>query len=181
MVPCEVFRKVKFLLLDVDGILNDGKLYYIPTETGKVLIAKTFNVKDGLGLNLWKLAGHKFGIITGRSDEVVLKRCKELGCHFLRTGVKDKVKALEEVLKEFGLSTEEIAYMGDDWNDVPVFQRVGAPVTVGDAAEEIKNFCIYTTTKKGGDGAVRELIEIILKCQGLYKVAVERFLKTHGG
>ena len=181
MNTCEVFKNVKFLLLDVDGVLNDGRLYYIPTENGKVLIGKTFNVKDGLGLKLWNYAGYKFGIITGRNDAVVKKRCEELGCHFLRMGVKNKLRALEEALKEFGLTPEEVAYIGDDWNDVPVFRKVGAPITVSDAPEEIKTYCVYITTKGGGKGAVRELIEVILKCQNLYEVAVERFLKAHGG
>ena len=181
MKSCEFFRKIRFLLLDVDGVLNDGRLYYIPTKKGNVLIGKTFNVKDGLGLNLWKHAGYKFGIITGRNDKVVEKRCEELGCHFLRMGVKNKIQALEEALKEFSLSPEEVTYIGDDWNDVPVFQKVGAPVTVRDAPEEIKTYCIYITSKKGGRGAVRELVEEILKCQELYELAVERFLKEHGG
>jgi 3-deoxy-D-manno-octulosonate 8-phosphate phosphatase (KDO 8-P phosphatase) len=179
MKACEFFRNIKFLLMDVDGVLNDGRLYYIPNENGNVMIGKTFNVKDGLGLNLWKYAGYKFGIITGRKDEVVKNRCKELGCHFLRMGLKKKVRALEEALKEFNLSPEEVAYIGDDWNDVPVFKRVGAPVTVYDAPEEIKTYCVYVTSKKGGRGAVRELIEEILKCQELFNLAVERFLKDH--
>ena len=174
---CEKFKKVKLLLMDVDGILNDGRVYYVPFPKGEIKIAKFFNVRDGLGINLLRAVGIKIGVITGRSDEVVLKRCQDLKCAFIKMGVKNKLAALEEALKTFNLTAEEVCYIGDDWNDFPVLKAVGVSATVADAPEEIKEVVDYITTKKGGDGAVRELIEVILKCQNRFEEAVSIFLQ----
>ena len=172
---CEKLKKVKLLLSDVDGVMNDGKIYYLPCGD-RVEVAKFFNVKDGLGIRLWKLAGGSFGVISGRSDRVVEKRCKDLGCDFVLLGVKDKLKALKLVLENSGLKKEQIAYIGDDWNDVPLSGKVGLFFTLSDAPEEIRSRADFVIPKRGGEGVIRYTIEKILKCKGIYRQAVEKFL-----
>ncbi len=176
MELCERFKKIKLLLSDVDGIMNDGRIYYLPTPEG-VEVAKFFNVKDGLGIRLLQVAGIKFGIITGRSDKVVIKRCKDLGCDYIFTGVKDKGKVIDLITKDAALRAEEILYVGDDLNDLPAFRKVGLSATVSDAPEEIKNAVDYIVPLKGGEGVIRHLVEKILKCKNLYGETVEKFLK----
>jgi 3-deoxy-D-manno-octulosonate 8-phosphate phosphatase (KDO 8-P phosphatase) len=176
MELCEKFKKIKLLLSDVDGIMNDGRIYYVPTPEG-VEIAKFFNVKDGLGIRLLQAVGIKFGVITGRSDKVVLKRCRDLNCDFVFTGVKDKGKVFELIQKEAALRAEEVLYVGDDINDLPALKRAGLSATVIDAPEEIKETVDYIVPLKGGEGVIRHLAEKILKCQNLYEEAVDKFLK----
>lgn len=176
MELCEKFKKIKLLLSDVDGVMNDGRIYYVPTSEG-IEIAKFFNVKDGLGIRLLQTVGVKFGVVTGRSDKVVLKRCQDLNCDFIFTGVKDKGRIFELIKKEAALRAEEILYVGDDINDLPALKKAGLSATVSDAPDEIKQTVDYIVPLKGGEGVIRHLAEKILKCQNLYEEAVKRFLK----
>ena len=175
MELCDRFSKIKLLLSDVDGVMNDGRIYYLPTAEG-ISVAKFFNVRDGLGIRLFQLAGFEFGVITGRRDEVVKKRCEDLGCKYYALGVRDKRKKVLEIIEEARLRREEVAYIGDDWNDIPVFGEVGLSLTVADAPEEIRRAADYVVPLKGGEGVIRYTIERILKCRGLFEEAVERFL-----
>jgi 3-deoxy-D-manno-octulosonate 8-phosphate phosphatase (KDO 8-P phosphatase) len=178
---CEKAKKIKLLLSDVDGVLNDGKIYYVPSEISSqedsIVIAKFFNVKDGLGIRMFRLMGFKFGIITGRKDIVVKKRCKDLDCDFYLSGVRDKGEAISKVIQELKISAEEIAYIGDDLNDIPALQKVHLKIAPKDAHPLIKKMVDYITTTKGGEGVVRESIELILFCKGLHEKAVENFLE----
>ncbi len=176
MELCERLKSIKLLLSDVDGVMNDGRIYYLPTPE-RVEVAKFFNVKDGLGIKLLKLAGIKFGVVSGRKDRVVEKRCTDLGCDFIVLGVGDKASAVEEIIQREGLKREEVCYVGDDWNDFPAFEIVGFAVTVADAPEELKLAADYVVPKRGGEGVIRYLVDNILKCRGVYSETVQKFLK----
>ncbi|HID79531.1 MAG TPA: 3-deoxy-D-manno-octulosonate 8-phosphate phosphatase [Aquifex aeolicus] len=180
MKTCEKFRKIKLLLSDVDGVMNDGRIYYLPTPEG-VKVAKFFNVRDGLGVRLLQRAGLDFGIITGRKDKVVETRCRDLGCRFSALGVKDKARKVLEILQEAKLSKEEVAYIGDDWNDLPVFDIVGLSLVPQDAPQEIKERVDFVIPVNGGEGVIRYAVEKILKCKGLFEKAVEEFLASLKG
>jgi len=172
---CNRLKFVKAVITDVDGVLNDAKLYYIPAEGG-VYISKFFNVKDGLGIKLLKLAGIKFGVITGRKDRVVEYRCKELGCDFFYSGVKDKGKALREIATKGGFKKEELLYVGDDLNDLPAFEEAGVKVVPKDGSKLILPYADLVVPVKGGEGVIRYLVEEILSCKGTLKEVAEKFL-----
>jgi len=155
-------RKVKLLLLDVDGVLTNGTITY--NAKGKEI--KSFSVKDGLGLRLLMDAGIQVGIITGRSSEALAARCKDLGIDLLFDGIKDKVKALETILKQTGIEASQTAFAGDDLPDICVMKRVGLAITVSDASPDVMGFAHIITSKKGGKGAIREVCENILKAKG---------------
>jgi 3-deoxy-D-manno-octulosonate 8-phosphate phosphatase (KDO 8-P phosphatase) len=151
--------QVKLLTLDVDGVLTDGGLYY--TESGEVL--RKFNIKDGQGLKLLMQSGIEVAIVTAKSSESTLHRAKHLGIAHIFLGVEDKLSVLKELGKKLGLSLSQIAYVGDDVNDLPVMQKVGCPLAVADAMPENQACAIYTTKLAGGQGAVREICDRLLK------------------
>jgi 3-deoxy-D-manno-octulosonate 8-phosphate phosphatase (KDO 8-P phosphatase) len=156
--------KVKLLLLDVDGVLTDGRIIF--SDGG--LETKCFDVKDGHAIKLSQRAGIQVGIITGRTSDVVARRAEELGIELLYQGRFDKVSALDEIVELTGIGNEGIAYVGDDIVDVPIMSRVGFSAAVGDAVPEAKENALYVASRPGGRGAVREIIEFILKNQGLW-------------
>ncbi len=172
---CNRLKLVKAVITDVDGVLNDAKLYYIPAEGG-VYISKFFNVKDGLGIKLLKLAGIKFGVVTGRKDRVVEYRCKELGCDFFYSGVKDKGKALREIISSLGIKKEELLYVGDDLNDLTAFEEAGIKVAPKDGSKLILPYADWIVPVEGGKGVIRYLVEEILNCKGTLKEVSEKFL-----
>jgi len=155
-------KKIKLLLLDVDGVLTDGSIIYGEADQE----FKLFNVKDGLGIKLAQAARIQIGIITGRTSEVVKKRADELNIEILHQGQKDKLEAYEQIKKQFNLTDNQIAYIGDDLNDLTLIQQVGLSIAVNDACDEVKKEVDYITEKPGGKGAVREVTELILKNQG---------------
>ncbi|MEO5358695.1 MAG: HAD-IIIA family hydrolase [Nitrospirae bacterium YQR-1] len=157
-------RPVRLLILDVDGVLTDGKI----TFDGDGREIKSFNVRDGHGIVLFReMVGH-VAIITGRVSEAVLKRAKELGINDVYQKCKDKVKPYEELKAKYNLRDEECAYVGDDIVDIPLLRRVGFSVTVCDGAAEAMAVSSYVTGSTGGNGAVREVCEVILKAKGLW-------------
>jgi len=155
------FKKIKLLLLDVDGVLTDGRLYFGPA--GEEL--KVFHVRDGYGIKLWHDAGFRSGIISGRDSDLVSRRASQLGMHFVYQGNDDKLEALAEIAAEAGVSSDEIAFVGDDSLDLPVFEKVGLAVAVADAHESAKQSAHYVTTIDGGRGAVREVVDILLRAK----------------
>jgi len=155
-------KKVRLLLLDVDGVLTDGRI--ILDNAGNEL--KAFHVRDGHGIKMAQRANIIVGIITGRNSAVVNIRARELGIQEVHQGINDKIVAYDAILKKYGLRDEEVAYMGDDVVDVDIFKRVGIAVAVFDADPAVKPFVHMTTKASGGRGAVRELINFILKTQG---------------
>ncbi len=169
-------KKIKLFIMDVDGVLTDGSITY--TSSGEEI--KTFNVKDGLGLNLLSEVGIKTAIITGRKSVVVERRAKELKIDDVIQGKIRKLESYESLKEKYNLKDEEVLFIGDDIIDLPVLKKVGISVCVADAVEEVKAVCSYITQKKGGEGAVREVIEKLLKLRGEYETAVEKFLNARG-
>lgn len=153
---------IRLLLLDVDGTLTDGKVYYL--DSGEF---KAFNIKDGLALRVWKQMGRKSAIITGRTSAIVEKRAQELGIDFVFMGVKQKGEVVQHLQKELQYSQEEIASIGDDLNDLSMFAQSGLSFCPSDGAKQILDKVDYVLDTKGGSGAVREMIEIILKRENL--------------
>ncbi len=154
---------IRMLLLDVDGVLTDGRLYF--SNAGEEM--KTFHTLDGQGIRFAMNAGIKVGIITGRESSLVTRRCQDLGIDILYQGVKDKVAALDDICDRFTISDNEIAYAGDDAPDLGVMNRVGLAVTVPLGHECAQDAAHATTRAQGGSGAVRELIDFILSSQSL--------------
>lgn len=150
---------IKLLLMDCDGVLTDGKLYF--SASGEEL--KVFNVRDGQGIVMWHKAGFRSGIITGRDAEpIIKKRADELGIHYLRARSEDKINDFNEILADAGVLAEEAAFIGDDIGDMGLLNRVGLPVAVADAVEEVKQAAMFVTRQNGGAGAVREVIDLLL-------------------
>ena len=161
---------IKLVLLDVDGTLTDGGIYR--GNNGEEL--KRFNVKDGYAIVNAQKLGIEFGIITGRKSELVEIRAKELKIKYLYQGISEKTVVLEEIIKKTGLTKGEIAYMGDDLNDLLIIKQVGLSGTPKDAVDEVIQVADFVSKKNGGSGAVREFIEHILKKDGKWEI----FLKN---
>ena len=157
--------------MDCDGVLTDGRLWL--TSDGDE--QKAFHARDGQGISLLHRAGLQTGIITGRTSSAVDRRAQDLKMSYVRQYAKDKIKALEEILADAGVTKEECAYIGDDVADIPVMRRVGFAVAVSDAVEETKQAAHYVTVLKGGQGAVREVCDLVLKAQGRWDELMERF------
>lgn len=151
-------RKVKLLLMDCDGVLTDGRLYF--SESGESL--KVFHVRDGQGLAMWHQAGFQSGIISGRKSDIVKTRAAELGIKYIKIGSHDKSKDLKFILRVAGVGLEEVAFIGDDVPDICVMEKVGFPITTADCVAEIIPFAIYRTTVAGGFGVVREVTNLLL-------------------
>lgn len=167
----EELKKIKLLLLDVDGVLTDGKIIY--DDQG--LETKFFSVKDGLGIRLLLKYGLEVAIITGRISQVVQHRCANLGIKKVYQGVSNKVATFKQIIEESALSAEEVAYMGDDLPDLPLFDVVGVPIAVADACELVKKKACIITRADGGKGAVREVCEMLLKAQRLWDKVITSF------
>ena len=151
--------QVKLLALDVDGVLTDGGLYY--SNSGEEL--KKFNVKDGQGIKLVIQAGIEVVIISASNSAATLHRAKKLGIKRAFIGIEDKLATLEQICQELNLSLAQVAYVGDDLNDLPILKSVGCPLTVADAIPENKINAVYVTELKGGQGCVREICNLLLQ------------------
>lgn len=151
--------KVKLLLMDCDGVLTDGKIYF--NEHGEE--TKAFNIKDGQGIVSLHRAGILTGIITGRTFKALDIRGAELGIKFVRQGCQDKVLEFENIIADAGVTAEEAAFVGDDLPDIELLKRAGLAVAVADAVPEVLESAHYITSRNGGDGAVREIADLILK------------------
>lgn len=162
-------RKIRFLLLDVDGVLTDGRVGLLP-DGGEI---KYFSIYDGLAIRLAQQAGIDVGFISGRSSEVVRQRARELGVTTVVQGSREKVRDFQKILEERKLELEEVAYIGDDLPDIPLLQRVGFSAAPDNAAEPVKYHVHYVTRTKGGDGAVREVIDLLLKTSGKWESVMQ--------
>jgi 3-deoxy-D-manno-octulosonate 8-phosphate phosphatase (KDO 8-P phosphatase) len=159
-------RRIKLLLMDVDGVLTDGRIYYVPHPKGGLFETKSFCARDGLGIRMAHAAGLKTGIITGRGSPVIEHRAQELGIQFLQQNALDKIGPYEKIRRAAGLRDEEVAYIGDDIVDLPILERVGLAIGVADGDPLLKPYVHYWTHSPGGLGAVREAIDLILTAQG---------------
>ncbi len=172
-IVIEKLKRIKLLLLDVDGVMTDGGIIY--NDHGEEI--KKFSCRDGFGLRILMDAGIDVGIVTGRKSGVLLHRCKNLGISLIFDGIIEKGSVLEPVLQQTRIGSEEIAFMGDDLIDLPLMKRVGLAVTVADAHETVLEHAHLITCAKGGAGAVREVCEAILKAKGLWANIIGRFLQ----
>ena len=164
-------RKVELIIFDVDGVLTDGKIYM--GVNGELF--KAFNCRDGFGISNAQKVGLKTAIITGRSSPCTANRARELGIDSIKQGQMNKRNAYNELKAEFNLTDDKIAYVADDVIDLPVFVQVGFRAAVGDADEEVKRRAHFIAEKIGGNGAVREVLEFILKAQGKWEEIVRRY------
>ncbi len=164
--------QVKLLVLDVDGVLSNGYIVY----DANGVESKTFHVQDGIGIKALKKIGINTAIITGRSSPMVDKRAEEIGVEYVVQGRDDKLVALQELLADLPFELADCAYMGDDLPDIKALQSVGFSATVPNAHQEVINRVMMVTTRRGGDGAVREICDLILKGQGKYDAHIEHYL-----
>jgi len=182
-------RKIKLLLFDVDGVLTDGKLFFVPaaprdsrepgglnlTSQGSIEV-KGFHAHDGVAISLARVAGIKTGLITKRASETVAVRGRDLKLNHIRQGIEDKLGAFREILAQEKLTPAEACFVGDDVVDLPVMWNCGFAVAVANARDEVKKDAHYVTKHRGGDGALRDAVEFILKAQGRLKKVVEEYL-----
>lgn len=158
--------------MDVDGVLTDGSIWLQSWPDGTTHELKSFNAYDGQGLMLVRAAGLRTGIITGRTSTANEQRAKNVGMEFVFQGIAVKIAAYEEILRKAGARDDEVCYVADDLPDLPVLARVGLAVAVANAVPEVKKAAHHVTRRSGGDGAVREVIEMILRAQGKWAKAV---------
>ena len=159
------------LLTDVDGVLTDGAIVY----DNQGIESKAFHVRDGLGIKLWQKSGHQFGVITARSSHVVKVRMNELGVENVRQGTQNKLAVGLKLIDELGVSLNQTCYIGDDLSDLALLSQVGLAVTVADGVDEVKACAHLVTKSAGGQGAIRELVETMLKSQGRWEELIERY------
>jgi|SRR5215470_533927 len=193
-------KKIKLLLFDVDGVLTDGKIWIFPAPSGAQLAtqehaakhegrggfglvsqnyveAKGFNAHDGTAISLARLAGIRMGIITKRISETVALRARDLKLEHVHQGIQDKRTVFEDILRQEGLQPHEAAYVGDDVIDLPVMRHCGLAIAVANAREEVKDEAHIVTDHAGGDGALRDAVEYILKAQRKWEQVVEEYIQ----
>jgi len=162
---------IRFLLLDVDGVLTDGSIIYADDGTEW----KKFHVRDGTGIKLWRLAGHDVGILSGRTSAATRRRATELGISVVLQGQENKADGLAMILAQTGLQAAEICALGDDLADLPLFHQVGVAIAVADACPELLAKADYRTQEPGGHGAVRAAVEWLLQGQGRWETLLDRY------
>ena len=167
----EQARIISLILSDVDGVLTDGGIIF----DNEGIETKRFHIRDGLGIKLWQRAGMQFGIVTGRSSNIVQIRAQELGIAIVRQGFEKKLPIVRDIISNLTLSPDQVCYIGDDLPDMPAMQYVGMPVAVADAAIDVRNAASFIAESRGGHGAVREVIERILRTQNKWTEVLRRF------
>ncbi len=164
-------QEIELVLADVDGVLTAGHIAF----NNQGIETKQFHIRDGLGIKLWQRAGYRFGLITGRSSHIVKIRAGELGIEIVRQTAEDKLPVALEILQQLGLQPNQVCYIGDDLPDLPVIRAVGLGVAVADACAEVRQAAHHITQLRGGEGAVRETIEVILKAQRRWNDLIQKY------
>jgi 3-deoxy-D-manno-octulosonate 8-phosphate phosphatase (KDO 8-P phosphatase) len=164
-------EKIELILSDVDGVMTDGGIRLI--DDGQQMVK--FHIRDGMGVRLWREAGKRFGIVTGRNLESIRRRAADLWLDIIRLGIDDKLPAVDELAAEFGLSREQVCFIGDDLLDLASIRAVGLGVAVADAVEDVRRVAKYVTSVPGGAAPVREVIELILKNTGRWDDVMRRY------
>ena len=167
----ELCRPIELILSDVDGVLTDGGI----TFDNQGIETKTFHIRDGLGIRLWQRAGFQFGVLTARTSHIVKVRAAELGVDLVRQGFEDKLPAAKDIIAQLDMTAEQVCYIGDDLTDIPVIQHVGLGVAVADAAAETQAAAKLVTKLPGGRGAVRELVETLLKSKKRWDDLIRKY------
>ncbi len=168
----EAAKKIRLAIFDIDGVLTDGKLYLM--DDGQNL--KAFHCHDGLGIKLLAKAGIHTAIITSHCSPLIDKRMAQLQIEHVYQGIETKITAYEDLVSKLNICDDEVAYMGDDLPDIAIIRRVGLGIAVANAVDSVKQYARYTTRRNGGEGAVREVCEFILKAQGTFNDVHEDFL-----
>ena len=169
--------RVRLILMDVDGVMTDGRILFVPMPNGSVVEAKVFDAQDGAAISIARRSGMKLGIISGRGSPAVSRRAEELKLHFCYQGLgRNKISALSEIAAGVEYPLDSFCFIGDDLQDIPILRRVGFPVAVANACPEAKACAAYVSRASGGNGAVREVIELILRSQGKWEAAIAEFL-----
>ena len=167
--------KTKLLLMDVDGVLTDGKLYNVPDASGKMVETKGFDSQDGIALQWLSWKGIKTGLISGRVSPATAERARQCKFSYVYQGHIEKIPILEEILADAKIDSQEVAYIGDDMTDITVMHRVGFAIATANARPEVKAEAHYVTQVPGGCGAVREVAELLLKAQGYWNELLEKY------
>ncbi len=167
--------KVKLLLMDVDGVMTNGKLYHVPDGQGNIVETKGFDSQDGIALQWMQWKGLQTGVISGRESVGTTERARQLKMNYVYQGHIEKIPILEKIMEDGNLEAQEIAYMGDDLTDIVVLRRVGCAIAVANARAEVKREAHYVTEASGGEGAVREVVELILDAQGYWGEILEKY------
>ncbi len=174
----EVFeraKKIKLLLMDVDGVLTDGKLYFIPGADGNMVEFKAFDSQDGIALQWCNAKGIRTGVISGRNSPATVERAKQAKMTYVYQGHTEKIPIIEEIMADAGVSRDEVAYIGDDLTDVVVFHRVGFAIAVANARPEVKQEAHWVTANVGGSGAVRDAVELIFEARGFWGEILDKY------
>ncbi len=167
--------KVEILLMDVDGVMTDGRLYLVPGSEGKMVETKGFDSQDGIALRWLAWYNIKTGVISGRESPATEERARQVGMSWVFQGHIEKIPLLEQVLSEAKVLPEKIAYIGDDLTDVVIMRRVGVSFATANARPEVKRSAMAVTNVPGGQGAVREVIELLLKARGVWPELMKKY------
>ena len=171
----ELAAKIKLLLMDVDGVMTDGRLYNVPDAAGNMVETKGFDSQDGIALQWLNWKGIKAGVVSGRVSPATAERARQTRISYVYQGHIEKIPILEEILRDSGFDKSQVAYIGDDFTDIVVMRRVGLAIATANARLEVKQQAHYVTSQPGGSGAVREVIELILKAQGLWDEILKHY------
>ncbi len=171
----QLAAQIRLLLMDVDGVMTDGKLYNLPDSQGNMVETKGFDSQDGIALQWLSWTGIKTGLISGRMSPATVERAKQTKFTYVYQGRIDKIPVLEEILSDVKLEPSQVAYIGDDLTDIVVMHRVGLAIATSNARPEVKRQAHYVTMQPGGSGAVREAIELILKAQGKWEEILKKY------
>jgi len=171
----ELAAPIKMVLMDVDGVLTDGRLYNVPDAAGNMVETKAFDSQDGIGLQWLHWKGIKTGLISGRDSPATAERAKQCKFCYVYQGHIEKIPILEEILADAKLEKEQVAYIGDDLTDIVVMHRVGLAIATANARSEVKQEAHYVTSAPGGSGAVREVVELLLKAQGSWEEILRKY------
>ena len=167
--------KIRLLLMDVDGVMTDGKLYCVPDAAGKMVETKGFDTQDGISLQWMSWHGIETGLISGRDSPATVERARQCAMKYVYQGHIEKIPILEEIMRDAGVTKEQVAYIGDDLTDVVIMHRVGLAIAPANARPEVKAQAHYVTAAAGGVGAVREVVELIMGAQGLWEEILRKY------
>ena len=168
-------KRVKLVLMDVDGVLTDGKYFHVPNPAGGLFEVKMFDSQDGIALQWLHRYGFQTGLISGRVSEATSERARSSHMTWVYMGHTDKLPLFQEILEKSGFSADEVAYVGDDLTDCILMKRVGLAVATANAKPEVKAMAHYVTAVPGGSGALRDITEVILKAQGLWQKVLDHY------
>ena len=171
----DLAARIRLLLMDVDGVLTDGRLYNVPDAQGNMVETKGFDSQDGIALQWLSWHGIKTGVISGRISPATETRAKQVKMTYVYQGHIEKIPILEQILRDAGISTAEVAYVGDDLTDIVVMNRVGLGIATANARPEVKQCAKFVTEAGGGHGAVREVAELLLKAQGHWPALLKKY------